>query len=218
MSSIELISFKLCPFVQRSVITLLEKKVPFDITYIELDNKPDWFLKISPTGKVPVLKAEGEVLFESAVINEYLDEVTPPTLHPSNPLVKAKHRAWIEFSSGLFMGQYRMIHAVDRETTEEERENLARQLTHLEGALGEGPLFCGDEFSLVDAAVAPLFMRADLHSRHYGVDILDGLEKLKKWQQTLLARDSVRFSVVDDFEELTLKRMKKSPGWLANKA
>ena len=70
----ELISFKLCPFVQRSVIVLLEKEAPFDITYIDLSNPPDWFKAISPMGKVPVLKVDDTVLFESAVIMEYLDE------------------------------------------------------------------------------------------------------------------------------------------------
>ena len=69
-----LISFDICPFVQRSVITLEEKGVEYEIKYIELENKPDWFLAISPFGKVPVLQANDTVIFESAVINEYLDE------------------------------------------------------------------------------------------------------------------------------------------------
>ncbi len=77
----QLISFVLCPFVQRSVITLKEKQVPFDITYVDLQNLPDWFNAISPMGKVPVLRVdEKRVLFESAVINEYLDETNPPPL------------------------------------------------------------------------------------------------------------------------------------------
>ncbi len=74
---IELISFNLCPFVQRSVITLNKKGIDYKITYIDLADKPDWFLALSPLGKVPVLKHGDEVLFESAVINEYLDEITP---------------------------------------------------------------------------------------------------------------------------------------------
>ena len=213
---IELISFKLCPFVQRSVITLLEKKVPFDITYIELDNKPDWFLDISPTGKVPVLKTQGEVLFESAVINEYLDAITPPPLHPADPLTKAKHRAWIEFSSTLLMGQYKTIFAQDKDAAAQEQKALSNQLAHLEKSMGDGPLFAGKDFSLVDAAVAPFFMRADLHmhGRHFGVDLLDGFPKLQKWQTALLTRDSVKYSVVDNFEELSLERLKKGNSWL----
>ncbi len=83
----ELISFKLCPFVQRAAIILLFKKIPFRTSYIDLANPPDWFRAISPFGKVPVLRLdETTVLFESSVINEYLDEVTPGGLLPVDPL------------------------------------------------------------------------------------------------------------------------------------
>src|SRR5918992_3647184 len=84
-----LISHKLCPYVQRAVIALNEKGVPFERIDIDLANKPDWFLKLSPLGKVPVLVVEQDgreqVLFESAVIAEYLDETLAPRLHPTNP-------------------------------------------------------------------------------------------------------------------------------------
>ena len=115
MHKFRLISFKLCPFVQRSVIVLKEKKIPFEIEYIDLANKPDWFLKISPTGKVPVLEVDGKVLFESAVIMEYLDEVNPPSLHPTDAFKKAQDRAWIEFSSNLLVLQYQLSHTKSAE-------------------------------------------------------------------------------------------------------
>ena len=104
---LELVSFAICPYVQRAVITLKEKGVAFDITYIELDNPPAWFKEDSPLGKVPLLKVDGEVLFESAIITEYLDEVYPPTLHPGDPLLRAKHRGWIEFGSNLLVDQFK---------------------------------------------------------------------------------------------------------------
>ena len=94
---LELISFKVCPYVQRSVITLNHKNCDYKITFIDIMNPPDWFLKLSPLGKIPILKVNGkEVLFESAVINEYIDDVTPGTLKPDDPLTLAKNRAWIE--------------------------------------------------------------------------------------------------------------------------
>ena len=84
---LELISFKLCPFVQRSVITLLYRDVPHRTTYIDLDEPPVWFAKISPFGKVPVLRVDGDsVLFESAVINEFIDEASPGSMQPEDPL------------------------------------------------------------------------------------------------------------------------------------
>ncbi len=90
-----LVSFDLCPYVQRAAIVLAEKGVPFKRVDVDLADKPDWFRAISPLGKVPLLKVGGEVLFESAVIVEYLEETEGPALHPADPLAKAKHRAWM---------------------------------------------------------------------------------------------------------------------------
>ena len=94
-----LVSHDLCPYVQRSVILLTEKAIPHERVTVDLSAKPDWFRTISPLGKVPLLLVGEAVLFESAVICEYLDETTPGSLHPTDPLDKAQHRAWIEFGS-----------------------------------------------------------------------------------------------------------------------
>ena len=104
--ALKLISHKLCPYVQRAVIALTEKGVPFERIDIDLANKPDWFLKISPLGKVPVLLVEtgdGEVaLFESNVICEYIEETQGGAkLHPQDALKRAQHRAWMEFGSTI---------------------------------------------------------------------------------------------------------------------
>ena len=118
--NLELISFKLCPFVQRSVITLLYKGTPYDITYIELDNPPKWFQDISPFGKVPVLKVEDTVIFESAVINEYIDEVTPGNLNPDEPLKKALNRSWVEVAATGIFDFYHAIISQDDEALSRE--------------------------------------------------------------------------------------------------
>ena len=99
MPDLHLISHHLCPYVQRAVIVLTEKDIPHEQTYIDLANKPDWFVTLSPLGRVPVLKTGRATVFESQVIAEYLDEVTPGLLHPADPLEKARHRSWIEFGS-----------------------------------------------------------------------------------------------------------------------
>jgi len=82
MRKLTLISHVLCPYVQRAVIALKEKGVDYERIDIDLANKPDWFLKISPLGKVPVLKVGDEVIFESAVIAEFLEDTVAPPLHP----------------------------------------------------------------------------------------------------------------------------------------
>src|SRR3977135_3205239 len=98
-AQLKLISHKRCPYVQRAVIALSEKGVPFEQIDIDLANKPDWFLAISPLGKTPVLQVGDKAIFESAVILEYLEEPQPKPLHPADPLTRAEHRGWIEFGS-----------------------------------------------------------------------------------------------------------------------
>ena len=98
---LKLISHKLCPYVQRAVIALTEKAVPFERIDIDLADKPEWFVAISPLGKTPVLQVGAVPIFESAVILEYLEETEPHPLHPADPLSRAEHRAWIEFGSAV---------------------------------------------------------------------------------------------------------------------
>jgi glutathione S-transferase len=100
-ATLKLISHKLCPYVQRAVIALTEKGVGFERIDIDLANKPDWFLTISPLGKTPVLQVGDKAIFESAVILEYLEETQPKPLHPADALMRAEHRAWIEFGSAV---------------------------------------------------------------------------------------------------------------------
>lgn len=198
----ELISFKLCPFVQRSVIVMLEKGVPFDITYIDLSNPPDWFKAISPMGKVPVLKVGETVLFESAVIMEYLDEVNPPSLHPADPLRKAHNRAWIEFASTLFFCQYNLtMTAKDEAEFKKQCDEMRGKLAQVEPQL-VGPYFNGTELSLADAAFAPLFMRLNMLEGWHAMGLYEGLPKVKAWAERLLAQPSVQGSVVPEFAEL----------------
>ena len=99
-----LVSHPLCPYVQRAAIALREKDIPFTRRDIDLADKPAWFLKVSPLGKTPVLLVDGEAVFESAVICEYLEDVYLPRLHPEAALARARHRGWIEFASSTLNG------------------------------------------------------------------------------------------------------------------
>src|SRR3954470_15916329 len=99
--TLKLVSHKLCPYVQRAVVSLTEKGVPFERIDVDLSNKPDWFLKVSPLGKTPVLLVGEHAIFESAVILEYLEETQPKPLHPADALRRAEHRAFIEYGSAV---------------------------------------------------------------------------------------------------------------------
>lgn len=211
-----LISFKICPFVQRSVIVLNEKQVDFDITYINPKEPPDWFKAISPTGKVPVLKIDDTPIFESAVIMEYLDEVNPPSLHPADPVQRAVNRAWIEFASVLIMNLGAMVMAKDEESCTNAESELRAKLKQLEQQV-KGPYFNGNEFALADAAYAPMFMRIGFLEQWQPMGLLDGLPKCKAWSERLLSRPSVQNSAVAELPDLYQSFIAASGGYGARR-
>jgi glutathione S-transferase len=180
MSRLTLISFPTCPFVQRAVIALKEKAVEHEVIYIDLANKPAWFLEISPLGKVPVLKVERDGLppayvFESAVILEYLEETAPgPKLHPEDALERAQHRAWIEFASQTLADNWKLTSAKTREELAAARTALNAKLQRLEATI-TGPYFAGDRFSYVDAAFGPAFRQLDALETLVKIDLTAGL-------------------------------------------
>ena len=136
--SIKLVSFILCPYVQRAVIALREKGVAFELDYVDLDHPPPWFTQISPLGKVPLLRVDGETVFESSVILDYLDEVYPPRLHPENALKRARHKAWIEFGSELLRQQHTLAMAGDRTEFSVRLDELTASMQRLQDPLLEG--------------------------------------------------------------------------------
>jgi len=198
---LELISFKICPFVQRAVITLIHMNTPYNVTYINLGSPPDWFNKISPFGKVPVLKVDDKhVIFESAIIDEYLNEIGTGTLLPSDPLLRGVDRSWIEFGTNLTLNFSGLIHAVDKTGFDAKLEQTRKELGWLENKLERGPYFNGDELSLVDIAYAPLFMRADLLNLTDLLYPANALPKVATWADKLLTMPELPDSVVDDFD------------------
>jgi glutathione S-transferase len=207
---LHLISFKTCPFVQRAVITLKHKNIDYDISYIDLADPPEWFVKLSPLKKVPVLKVDDEVLFESAVINEYLDEITGGELQPRDALERAKNRAWVEFASNMLGNLYMMKMSKDEDRYNRYRQNLVDQLHRLEKRLGDGPWFNGDVFTLADTAFAPLFRQNSVAQNRLSVIDPINMPKVTAWAERLLALPEVRESVVDDFEDLYLAAMKNN--------
>lgn len=212
---LELISFKLCPFVQRAVIVLKKKQIDFEITYIDLNNQPDWFKEISPLGQVPLLKVGDEVLFESSVIQEYVDEVTPPSLQPADALVKAKNRAWISFGGDLIMAMHGMVTAKEADASNEKRQVMLKKLSQLEAQHSGAAFFNNDDFAMIDAAYAPLFMRLDFIKTLTGEDILSELPKMANWSKNLLALECVQDSVVPELPMMYKGMLQHMDGYLA---
>ncbi|MBB5191988.1 glutathione S-transferase [Silvimonas terrae] len=216
---LHLVSFDLCPFVQRAIITLLEKGVPFERTYIDLANKPDWFLKLSPTGKVPILQVDDHVLFESAVIAEYLDEVYAPQLHPADPLTRAQHRAWIEYASGMLGALWQFYTAVDIEALDKARADIENRLAWLEPAVSaSGPYFAGEQFSLVDAAFGPVFRYFPVLEAMAEQGWFAATPRIAAWSNALLTHPSVINAVKPGYAENLRGFIRSKGGVLAARA
>ncbi len=199
-AGLTLVSHHLCPYVQRAVIALAEKGVPFERVYVDLADKPDWFKAVSPLGKTPVLLADGEAIFESAVILEYLEDTQPFPLHPHDPLARARHRALIEYASAVLSDIWAFYTAPDAESFEAGRKRLRERFAWLDDQTAATPWFGGLEFSLVDAAFGPVFRYFDVFDQIADFGILSGLSNLARWRGALAARPSVRDAVTPDYE------------------
>jgi glutathione S-transferase len=199
---LKLISHKLCPYVQRAVIALTEKGVAFERIDIDLANKPDWFLGISPLGKTPVLLVGDVPIFESAVILEYLEETQPKPLHPADPLKRAEHRGWIEFGSAVLAEIAGFYAAPDDAAFKARTAQLEQRFARLEARVATAPWFDGEDFSLVDAVFAPVFRYFDVFDEIADFGILSGKPKLARWRSSLAARPSVRSAVGADYPAL----------------
>ena len=214
---LELISFNVCPYVQRSVITLNHKQCDYDITFIDLNDPPNWFHEISPLGKVPVLKIDDkEILFESAVINEYIDDVTPGTLKPSDPLTLAKNRAWIEYGGTCLADLYMIADHSNEANMRKQMSECTDRLQRVEDILSGSTYFNGEELALIDAAYAPLLIRLDFLNEKLNLLDWHAFPKLKRWKDNLLELDAVQKSIVENFDLHYTNKIKGQNGYLAS--
>jgi len=220
-TSLTLISHPLCPFVQRAAIVLLEKGVPFDRVDVDLAAKPDWFLALSPTGKVPLLKVAqpdgpDAILFESMVICEYLEESQDGVpMYPDDALTRARQRGWIEFGTATLADAWQFLNATDRPTADAKRAAFRDRLQRLEAALGAGPYFSGAAFGMVDAVFAPLFRYFDILDPTVSQPIFENLPRVTAWRAALTRRQSVVAAVAGDYAERFRHHLRQHQALLA---
>ena len=228
MSVYKLVSFNLCPFVQRSIITLLAKGVEHELVYIDLANKPEWFLVRSPFGALPILIVdEDTTLFESSAICEYIDETSPGRrLHPEDALERAVHRGWIEVANALLGSLYSLMVAQEEDAAMAARERVLGFLRRFEDQLDGGIYFGGDDICLVDAAIAPGFHRlAWIVAAVPELDVYGDLPKVTAWADALVSHPAVRGSIEPDLEQAFHAHLRgeggptpRAPTWLARRS
>ncbi|MCG3886111.1 glutathione S-transferase family protein [Photobacterium leiognathi] len=198
---LKIVSFTICPFVQRVTAALEAKNIPYEIEYISLKNKPQWFLDISPNGQVPVLITENNTaLFESDAIIEFIEDEYDPLEQDLNNEQRALDRAWSYLAAKSYLPQCGTMGSKDKDTFIQREENLRKAFTKAENQLSGNTLFFkSDTISRVDIAWLPLLHRAAIIKNHTGYDLLCCLPKLQTWQSTLLKTGLAEKSVAPDF-------------------
>jgi glutathione S-transferase len=214
-----LVSFKTCPWVQRAAIVLREKNIDFEFRHIEPDNRPDWFLAISPHKKVPVLRLDDKVsLFESNAIAEFLDETTQPRLHPEDPVVRAVNRAWTDYIP-TFAAEVTATAYADTEADYRKAvERIPLPFERLEAALkkqSSGPYFNGATYSLVDAAYAPFLQRYFFLDRIKRLGHIEKFPRVKAWGEALMERPSTHSFPEAEFEAMYRLNVKRRNKWIS---
>jgi glutathione S-transferase len=202
MPKLQLISHSLCPYVQRAAIVLAEKGQPYERIDIDLAHKPDWFMAISPLGKTPVLLVDGQPIFESAVICEYLDDTLLPALHPQDALMRAQHRSWMEFGSSVLNAIAGFYNAATDDALAAKALDIHHKFVQLEAVLTKAPYFAGSSFSMVDAVFGPVFRYFDAFDNIGEFGFFEGTPKITAWRAALAQRASVKAAARADYDKL----------------
>ena len=198
MPDITLYSARTCPFAQRTRLMLAIKQTGFELTEIDLKNTPDWFHDISPYGKVPVLQHGDDRVWESAIINEYLEESYPqPALLPSAPGERAYARFWIDFANTQFVPLfYKVLLEQDPDRQRQRRDEMIEKLRFMENeGLGNptaGDFWLGDQVSLVDLAFYPFFERFCVLEHYRQLQLPDDCPRLAAWWQRMTEQPAIR--------------------------
>ncbi|MCY4044890.1 MAG: glutathione S-transferase family protein [Cellvibrionales bacterium] len=197
----KLVSFVICPFVQRIAALLEAKKAPYEIEYIDLSNKPQWFLDISPNGQVPVLITDEGAIFESEAIYEYLEEISPSLDANRSPYEKSMYRAWSYLGVKNYMVQCALMRSSDADTLKERSDIFGKALDKIENVLDEHQFFHGNALTRVDISWFPLLHRAYIIQENTGFDMIGARPKIKNWQKNLMQTGLDKSSVAEDFVE-----------------
>jgi RNA polymerase-associated protein len=175
-----------CPFSQRCRFVLFEKGMDFEIRDVDLFNKPEDINVMNPYGQVPILVERDLVLYESNIINEYIDERFPhPQLMPADPVMRARTRLFLfNFERELFVHVQALENSNNQKLIEKGRSTIRDRLTQLAPIMLKNKYMLGDDFSMLDVALAPLLWRLD----HYGIDLPKSAAPLMKYAERIFSR------------------------------
>ncbi len=174
-----------CPFSHRCRIVLYEKGMDFEIIDVDLYNKPEDLAVMNPYNQVPVLVDRDLILYESNIINEYIDDRFPhPQLMPADPVMRARARLFLfRFEQELFSH----VHSIEKgsqKTAEKARQLIRESLIQIAPVFTRQKYMLGDEYTMLDVAIAPLLWRLD----HYGIQLPKQAAPLMKYAERIFSR------------------------------
>lgn len=212
-----LTSFKLCPYAQMALIICQQHKLTPTVNNIDPSNPPQWFKDISPTGNVPMLQIDDTIVFESLVIAQYFDTLGENSLLPADSVQKAVAQSWMSFAANLIGDFPSLISASSEEDFDKVCADIKTKFAQIAKAHSGGDFFLGEEFSLVDVAFAPFFMRLSWINdwTNNALDLVP--ESLKNWQNNILSKTCVINSVASEIEDIYMSRVEQFNGILASK-
>lgn len=199
----KLVVSKTCPYAQRAWITVKALQLDCDIEIIDLQKKPAWFLGLTEFAKVPTLiDDEQRILWESAVISRYLNELAGYPLSPRDRFINATNEAWLEYVGQCQPFAFKMASSKTDVQLQEFVHGYQQKFLLLEHALSTGPYFNGEQFCLVDIFYAVIFVRANFAAQRHDVNLYENLPKAAAWSEAVLQHPAVQATVVPDFETL----------------
>ncbi len=217
----KLVCFKTCPFAHKALTLIKMKDIDCQIEFIEKENKPDWFLKLSPEGKVPLLvldESKGKVIFESDAILEYLEEEFTPKVMQGDTFERARARALNYLVSSFFPVFFKIFEATNEEKLQNTLNTLIENLAKVEPMLNANTKYsAGDSLSFSDVALFVILSRVDILERRFNCKITQDLSNINKLKQNLLNTKLVE-TLVEDFEELFIAKYKKDNSFILNQS
>jgi len=200
---IKLIASKFSPYCHRVEMVLLEKNIPHEKQEITLADKPDWFVKDAPLGKVPLLYVGDKPLFESIAICEYLEDAFPENpLHSTDLVARGWHRGWMEFSNGIMATTFAMMFAQNQEEFDLKKAETISRLAILDKHLKFNPYFDGEKFSLVDVCMASMFKPLTYIDNKFTLEIFDLHKNAATYVESVVSRGSLHKALPADYEQI----------------
>jgi len=215
MPNFKLYTSPLSPYGHRVEMCLLEKNISFERIYVDLGNKPDWFIQLSPLGKAPILQIENQVLFDSIAICEYLEETFKEVaLHPVDPIQKAINRGWMDFSNGLVSSIFQLASTQNIESFEAKILEIKDKINHFENNLSTTKFFNGNNISIIDICMLSAIIPLAFIESEFTININDNEGVFFDYCNNLMNIENLNKIIPENYEEIFRSYLTKRNSYL----